>query len=330
LVILVSIMVLVMAAACAQTQPAEPEEGEGGAGEEAEPVTIAVGDQEVNLAELEQITGKGGFRKSTGTLVGPATFTGPELMDVIEAAGGMEEGKSVEIVASDGYTMRFSYDQLQGKVLTYDTEGEPRKVDELKAIIAVDSDDEEFKEDLPRVAFVADEAVMSDGHFWIKFVAELKIVEAVGDWEIKLSGIEEAAIDRSTFESLATCPDTPHPAQKFEKTSKDGSTTEYEGVPLWVLVSMFDGADDEEGHYRFNRDLAQDGYTIEVIAKDGYAVEFNSKDVAYNDNIIAAYLADGEPLSEDDGPLRIVGEDLPSKKHQIKQLAEIKLKDLPE
>ena len=94
---------------------------------------------------------------------------------------------------------------------------------------------------------------------------------------------------------------------------------------------MADGADTEDGHYRFNRDLAQKGYTVQVISADGYTVEFNSKDVAYNDGIFLAHLANDKPLDADSGPLHFgSGPNLPDKKHMVKQVKEIKLVNLPE
>lgn len=63
---------------------------------------------------------------------------------------------------------------------------------------------------------------------------------------------------------MATCGRSPHPGQEYEDTNKEGETETFKGVPLWVIVSMVDGADDVEGHYRFNRELSQTGYTVPV------------------------------------------------------------------
>jgi len=326
-------LILVSAVGCTES-PATEGEGQPAPGEQQEPVIITVTDaggssQEVDLTTLEMVSGQGGFVKSTGTIVGPFGFTGPRLSAVMDEVGGLEDGRALEIVASDGYTMTFSYDQAQGRVMTYDKEGEALQIGELDVIIAAETDTEEMTEGLPRIVFLSD-GTLSDGHFWVKQVAEIKVVSQVGEWEVKLSGIEEAVIDRSTYQSGATCPDTTHPAQTYEDEKKDGSAVVYEGLPLWVLVSMVDGGDAEEGHYRFNRDLAKQGYTVQVIAADGFSVEFTSEEVAYNDDIILAYLADGEPLEEGEGPLRLTGSGLPSKKHAVKQIAVIKLIDLPQ
>lgn len=285
--------------------------------------------QEVDLGSLETHEYKGGFMKSTGTIVGPASFSGVSLFEVLELAGGITEDDALEVTASDGYTMTLTYEQVQGHLMTYNADSQALTVKDLDSVLMTSAGDETFADGLPRLAFPSADAEISDGHFWVKLVSKLKIVPAVSEWEIKLTGIEKTFIDRPTFESLATCPVTPHPAVTFEDTTKEGDTVTYEGVPLWVLISMFDGGDAEGGHYMYDRDLAAAGYTIQVIAEDGFAAEFDSREVADNPNIIVAYKVNGEPLSEDEGPLKMVGE-LPSKKHGIKQIAEIKLVNLPE
>ncbi len=80
-----------------------------------------------------------------------------------------------------------------------------------------------------------------------------------------------------------------------------------------------------DGHYVFNDDLAQKGYTVRVVSKDGFAAEFDSKLVARNDDIIVAYLRNGEYLAEGSAPLRMVGSGLPSKKHSVKQIAAVEI-----
>lgn len=306
----------------------------GGNGESAgEPVEIELVDldgnsQTVDLASLDAVTGEGGFVKSTGTVVGPAEVTGPKLLDILDLIGGITAEDAVKITAADGYEMTLTYDQCNGDVMTYNPDGEPLQVGGLEAIVALKSSSEELVDKGPRIAFIKDKETLSDGHFWIKDVAVIKVVPAVAEWELILSGIEETTIDRSTFESIATCGRSTHPGQEYVTTAKDGSEVTYFGVPLWVLVSMIDGADDE--HYRFNRELAQKGYTVQVIAADGYTVELSSEEVAYVDGVFLAYLKNDEPLDENSGPVQVVGPALPSKQHSVKQVAEIRLVNIPE
>jgi len=331
-VVLILVVCLLIMTSCANQAG---EKSKSSSSTNAKPVEIVLIDKDgnektVDLTKLESVTGEASFKKSSGTIVGPASFTGPKLVDVLAEIGGIKEGDAISVVAHDGYEMTLTYDQVMGNVMTYKEDGTALQIGGLQAILALESDNKDALESPPRICYIGEGKPISDGHFWVKDVAKIKVVESVDEWELSLSGLEEAKCDRSTFESAATCPDTTHPAQQWETTTKEGEKVVYKGVPLWVMVAMVDGADTEDGHYRFNRDLAQKGYTVQVISVDGYKAEFNSKDVAYNDGIFLAYLANDKPLDADSGPLMLVGPNLPDKKSMVKQVKEIKLVNLPE
>ena len=92
---------------------------------------------------------------------------------------------------------------------------------------------------------------------------------------------------------------------------KDGTNVSYEGLPFYIIISIFDGADVGTHYsgfnYSFNEGLASSGYTIRVIAADNYSWDFNSSDIINNTNIIVAYLRNGAPLDPDHSPLRMIG-----------------------
>jgi len=80
----------------------------------------------------------------------------------------------------------------------------------------------------------------------------------------------------------------------------------YAGIPLWVLLSCVDGEDTD--HYPFNESLAEEGYTVVITASDGFSTTLTSEEVMYNSTLVIAFMLDGEALSEDEAPLRLVGE----------------------
>lgn len=283
---------------------------------------------EVDLDQFPAMTAKGGYKKSTGTIVGPNGFTGVKMKDILARLKWNPTTQAVQVVAVDGYTMIFTADQVDGNLLTYSQDGSPAKIGGVEMILAYKTDGTEEKA-LPRIVFVGDNAPLTDGHFWVKNVAKIALTKAPTDWKIKLSGVETVELDRSTFESLATCTASPHPAVTYKHTDREGKEHEYKGVPLWIVLSMVDGGDSQGGHYVFNGDLAEKGYIVQVVAKDGYTVELLSQDVARNQNIILAYWKDGEMLAADEGPLALTGGGLKSNKERAKQVAEIRLTNLP-
>ena len=99
----------------------------------------------------------------------------------------------------------------------------------------------------------------------------------------------------------------------------------YAGIPLWMLIAIVDGEDLD--HYEFNDTLAADGYDVNVSAADYYTT-LASSTVAYNNSIIVAFMLDGEFLTGDDYPLKLVGEYLLGSQ-KVKAVTTIELVGLP-
>ncbi|BCV25975.1 hypothetical protein [Gelria sp. Kuro-4] len=331
-VLILGLALLLLSAGCAggRKAPAEKEPAAPAptAGVKVALVDAAGASSEVDLSRFPAVSAKGGYKKSTGTIVGPDGFTGVKVKDLLAQLKWDPATQAVQVVAADGYAMTFTADQVEGNLLTYNQDGSPAKLGGVEMILAYKTDGKEEK-DLPRIVFVGGNAPLTDGHFWVKNVAKIALTQAPTEWKLNLSGVEKAELDRSTFESLATCTATPHPAVTYKHTDKEGKEHEYKGVPLWVVLSMVDGADSPGGHYVFNDDLAKQGYTVQVVAKDGFMAELSAQDVARNQNIILAYWKDGELLPPDEGPLALTGAGLKSNKERIKQVAEIRLTNLP-
>ncbi|MGE5592406.1 MAG: hypothetical protein ACM3X3_01825 [Betaproteobacteria bacterium] len=308
------------------------------AAEDAWKVEVAGGGKTIVLtpADLEgmgAVTAEAAFKKTTGKIEGPFEFKGVYMDDILAKVGGIAPSEAIRVTARDGYAMTYTYAQLAGNVLTYDKGGDVLRAGGVTMILAYESDDPGAADKLPRIVYIASDKASSppitDGHFWTKAVAKIEVVPGVEDWAVKLSGVEQALLDRSTFESTVTCPSTPHPGVVWETTDKEGNKEVYEGLPLWIAISMIDGGDAPGGHYLFNDDLARQGYKVQVISKDGYSVELEAALVARNNDIMLAYKKNGEPLPEEDAPLMLAGKDLPSRKYMVKQIAELRLVDLP-
>lgn len=292
-------------------------------------VEVVSGDRSVVLtsadaAAMQVQTIRAAFLRSTGRIDGLAAYECIPMDAILTRVGGIGPDQAIRVTARDGYQMVYSFAQVSGSVFTYDDKGTVLRVGGPSMLLAFESE-RDSADKLPRIIYGRpDGAAITDGHFWAKSVAKIEVIPGVEDWKISLAGVEKVWLDRATFESIVTCPVTPHPAISWSVTEKDGNTSTYEGAPLWVVLSIIDGGDAPDGHYVFNDDLAEKGYTIRVISKDGLVAEFDSKSVARNNDIIVAYLKNGEYLAEGDAPLRLIG-DLPTKKHSVKAIAAIEI-----
>ncbi|MBN2336736.1 molybdopterin-dependent oxidoreductase [Candidatus Bathyarchaeota archaeon] len=126
----------------------------------------------------------------------------------------------------------------------------------------------------------------------------------VPDFELTLVGEMTEVMDKTLFLSGVTCSEYQH---FYDWVDGEGNT--WTGIPVWLLAGRVDD-DNAHGEEAFNRALANTGYQVSFIANDGYHKELDSALIAENNQIIVAYLLNGEPLPEDKAPLRVVGEGL--------------------
>jgi len=322
--------ILIIAAACSagtQTPTQAP------IAVQAEPVLELVKDDQVvsltmdELKALPAVEGLGGIMSSTGAITAPTKYKGVLVSTLLDKVGGLTEDKSVEIVAEDGYSMTFSPAQiLDGDYITYDaaTGDEIEPLGKLQTIIAYENEGQpldEKSEGKLRLVIISDSPLqVVDGHWSVKWVKQIKLKEAVKEWTLELDGAISETMDRSTFESGA--------AEGCHGLSwKDEEGHEWTGIPLYYLLGRIDD-DVKHGDDAYRDDLAKAGYTVDIVSGDGYTVTLDSLTTMRNDNIIVAYLEDGQPISDDNFPLRLVGSDL-TKKQMVGGIAKIMINFAP-
>jgi DMSO/TMAO reductase YedYZ molybdopterin-dependent catalytic subunit len=274
---------------------------------------IVSGEQSVTLTwediqALPAYEGVGGRISSVGHVTPPVKFKGVTLEDLCGLVGGITEGNSVSVIAKDGYAMTFSYEDITTSGFpTYDpsTGAESPFDGKLWVVVAYEEEGTLVPADGDgplRLAILGSQKLVTDGHWWIKWVEKIEIKQSLENWTLHLEGALSEDIDRGTFETGAApgCHGT-------NWTDADGQT--WTGIPLWLLVGR---VDDDNAHEddAFNDELAEAGYEVKVTAADGYSVSFDSAAIARNDDILVAYLLDDEPLPEDYWPLRLVGPEI--------------------
>jgi DMSO/TMAO reductase YedYZ molybdopterin-dependent catalytic subunit len=265
-----------------------------------------------DIQALPAYEGLGGLISSVGKVTPPTKFKGVTLEDLCSLVGGITEDDSVSVSAKDGYAMTFSYEQLTtGDFPTYDpSTGDESPFDgKLWVVVAYERDGAFIpaEGDGPlRLALLGSQKLVTDGHWWIKWVERIEIKQSLENWTLHLEGALSEDIDRGTFETGAA-----PGCHGRSWTDPDGQV--WTGIPLWLLVGRVDDENEhEEG--AFNDELAKAGYEVKVIAADGYSVSFESAAVTRNDDMLVAYLLDDEPLPQDYWPLRLVGPEIgPSK-----------------
>ena len=270
------------------------------------------------IKAMPSYTASGGFKKSSGAIVGPFMYKGVNITYLAGLVGGLTPSNSVKVTASDGYAMTYTYDQIMGDLTTYNaTTGEPEPDGPVTMVLAYEEGGNPIPNEYGgplRVAFVGPDSPITDGHFWIKWVNKIEILGGVEEWNLTLRGAITEVMDRSTFESGAGC----HGVSWTESKGRI-----WKGMPLWLLAGWVDDADEHD----FNDTLADKGYNVTVIASDGYRKTFNSTFVKRNDNILLANELNGTALPEKYWPLRLVGHDL-TKSEMLRNVVEIRIPEL--
>ena len=301
-------------------------------GETTTALVIKKGTEQVRytFAEVKAMPaeeGWGGIMNSSGVISGPFKQKGVNLVSLLDKVGGIAEGDAIRITAKDGYSMTYSYDQIaNGNFTTLEfTTGQEVPHDKLIPIVSYEEDGMSLtKQNGPlRIAILNADDQVTEGHWWIKWVTEIEIVPGEQTWSLRLEGYMDEDVDPASFESCSApgC----HGA-----TWTDDDNRVWEGIPLWVLAGR---VDDDNPHSKeaqaFNDAIADAGYDIEVIAADGYSKTFSSADIKRNDDYIISFRRDGDPLPENQWPLRLVGPNL-TKGEMVGQVTTIKLVNMTE
>ena len=123
LALAVTVVAAVLVAAACGDEPAQP--GSSPSPVASGPVVLTVtgpdGTRELTMPELQALPafeGYAGIKSSTGMITPPAVHKGAPLSEIVELVGGLEADEGVTIVASDGYGMTLSHDQVTGEGLT--------------------------------------------------------------------------------------------------------------------------------------------------------------------------------------------------------------------
>ena len=252
----------------------------------------------LEIMDMPSATGIGGYKKSSGTITGPYTYTGVVVEYLLNQTGDLPIQYSVEIVSDDGYTTYYNKSHIEGWFDAYNaTTGDPVGLQECEMILAYYEGGEPIPSGGPlRVATINDDGYVTDGHFWAKFVVNITLIDEVEPWELELRGPQEWNMTHDVYYSLASC--THHRTEIL----RDGST--YTGVPLWTIISSIDGGEDV--HYTFNISLAVSGYNVTLFDGLGGKANFTSVQLAGNSSILIAGWVNGSLLDSPDWPLKLV------------------------
>ena len=132
------------------------------------------------ILSLPRQEARGGYLTTAGIVYGPYEVKGLLLQDLCDLVGGIPADGFVSVNAPDGYSMALDHDQIyNGGFLTWD----PETMHEVTAVnqrvlltYEWDGGPISHNDGAPlRLAVVSDEALLTEGHNWVKWVDEIEV-----------------------------------------------------------------------------------------------------------------------------------------------------------
>jgi hypothetical protein len=254
---------------------------------------------ETSIAALASYTGRAGFKSSGGLIAAVGDYTGVPVLTLLNLVGGITSTQTLTVTASDGYSMVYSYSQVNGQdFTTYDpvtgSEKAPTQPMTLCVNYFVNGTALPSEEGPLRIGVVGPEGLLTEGHFWTKMTSKLEVTNNIRDWTVTVNatGSSPLSMDRQAWTA-----DYNH----FTLNWTDSNGNVWTGTALWRWVSW----------YNYNGGISNatldQGYKVKVVSGDGYSAIFDDSQVKLNNNIIVAGKLNGAVLSDPYWPLTIVG-----------------------
>lgn len=255
---------------------------------------------ETDFADLTAITSQGGYKTSGGVIATVGSFTGVSVLSLCDLVGGMPSDATLTVTASDGYSMVYTYDQVNGQgFTTYDqtTGSEKAATQPLTLVVNYLHNDTALPSDVGplRIGIVGSEGLLTEGHFWVKKVSIIEVTTEVQDWAVSVEATTNLEMNRQDFTA-----DLNH----FGIDYTDSSGNVWTGTALWRWVSWsnYNGG--------VTNATLDEGYKVKVISGDGTSAIFDDSEIKLNDDIIVAAELDGAVLPNPCWPLTLVGPDV--------------------
>lgn len=282
---------------------------------------IGVTGQEVvltaeDMADLESYTAPSGYKSSGGMIQAVGTYTGVPVTVLCDLVGGMTSDQTLTITAADGYSMVYTYDQVQGDdFTTYDSVNGSESPNSQPMVMTINyffNDEPLGDERGPlRVGVLGPEGLLTEGHFWTKMVVQLEITDNIKDWVVTVfeENSEPLNMDRQAWTAEIN---------HFPLDYADENGNIWTGTALWRWVSW----------YNYNGGISNatldQGYSVNIISGDGYFATLTDEQVKMNDNILIAGELNGEALPDPYWPLRLVGSEI-EKSDMVNNIVEIQV-----
>jgi len=134
---------------------------------------------------MTSVTGEGGYKKTSGTIAGPNTFTGVTVLSLLVHVATLPANYTVTAYSRDGRTTEYTKAIVEGTVNGYTPTGDPLDSIESTMVLAylINGAPLETGDGPLRVVFLNEDGNLTDGTRWAKDVVNITVTE------VPLSGL---------------------------------------------------------------------------------------------------------------------------------------------
>ena len=167
----------------------------------------------MDLRALPSVTGYGGYVSQSGIIMGPFSYQGVAMTNLLNTVGGISEGDSVVFTSSDNYTQTLSYDKItNGNFNYYDTTGNPVTPQTMPTLTLIYSENGTLLDNTHgpvELGMLSPQNILTDGSLWAKMVTTITISSdtSVLDSSVTTSmPVPTSPIPSTTVTTLSTTP----------------------------------------------------------------------------------------------------------------------------
>ncbi|TFH09319.1 MAG: hypothetical protein E4H14_04655 [Candidatus Thorarchaeota archaeon] len=133
---------------------------------------------ETYLRTLPSITGEGGYKKTSGEIVGPFNFTGVAFSVLLQEFSSIPDNYIITSLSGDGWMSEYTKDVVNGLVSGYSSNGSPLDLINSTMVIAYEENGTAITDGGPlKIVFINQDGNLTDGFRWAKDVVSITIME---------------------------------------------------------------------------------------------------------------------------------------------------------
>jgi len=135
-----------------------------------------------DIVALKSYTGKGGYEESGGLIGGYGSYAGVQVPTLLNLVGGITSDQELNVSASDGYTIIFTYNQTvngQGFLMYNPATGNPQTPTQpIQLVLAYYLNGTALAsgEGPLRISVLGSEGLLTAGRYWVSMVTELQVI----------------------------------------------------------------------------------------------------------------------------------------------------------